>query len=191
LLYNKEVSIVSLLVLKNLMSSILNLHTRKFGTVGEILVSKIIKDLEDSDHLSYDRKLKNEKCEIKVSRAFEKAISITEENICEVMMQDNLSKMIKDQNKTKQKWDCNIQQIKLKCFDILWYGIFFEDMIYIFEILSEDIIKDPNIQYSNKQHRGNTGEGQFHLKNSNIEYHINKYLHTKMDYNKLWELLNE
>ena len=101
MLYNKEVSIVSLLVLKNLMSSIRNLHTRKFGTVGEILVSKIIKDLEDSDHLSYDRKLKNKKCEIKVSRAFQKAISITEENICEVMMQDNLSKMIKDQNKTK------------------------------------------------------------------------------------------
>ena len=44
---------------------------------------------------------------------------------------------------------------------------------------------------SDKQHRGNTGEGQFHLKNSNIQYHINKYLYTKMDYNKLWELLNE
>jgi len=62
-------------------------------------------------------------------------------------------------------------------------------MIYVFEIPSETISKDPNIQYSDKQHRGNSGEGQFHLKNSNIQHHIDNYLYTKMDYAKLWELL--
>ena len=177
--------------MKNLVSSICNLNTRKFGDVGEILMTKIIKGLEKSDDLSYDKKLKNKKGEIKVSRAFTRAKPITEENICEVLMQDNSVRLIEDKNKLKEKWDCNIQQVKPGCFDILWYGIFLKDAIYIFEIPSESITKDPNIQYSNKQHRGNTGEGQFHLKDSNIQYHINKYLYIKMDYNKLWALLNE
>jgi len=177
--------------MNNLVSSICNLNTRKFGDVGEILMSKIIKGLEKSDDLSYDKKLKNKKGEIKVSRAFTRASPITEKNICEVLMQDNSVRLIEDKNKLEEKWDCNIQQVKPGCFDILWYGIFLKDAIYIFEIPSESITKDLNIQYSNKQHRGNTGEGQFHLKNSNVQYHINKYLYTKMDYNKLWDLLNE
>lgn len=177
--------------MKNLVSSICNLNTRKFGDVGEILMTKMIKGLEKSDDLSYDKKLKNKKVEIKVSRAFTKADPITEENICEVLMQDNSVRLIEDKNKLEQRWDCNIQQVKTDCFDILYYGIFFKDMIYVFKIPSETISKDPNIQYSDKQHRGNRGEGQFHLKNSNIQYHINKYLYAKMDYNKLWDLLNE
>jgi len=154
-------------------------------------MTKIIKGLEKSDDLSYDKKLGSKKIEVKNSRAFTKAKPITEENICEVLMQDNSVRLIEDKNKFQEKWDCNIQQIKPNCFDILLYGIFLKDAIYIFEIPSESITKDFNIQYSDKQHRGNTGEGQFHLKNSNIQYHINKYLYTKIDYNKLWKLLNE
>ena len=64
-------------------------------------------------------------------------------------------------------------------------------MIYVFEIPSEKISEDTNIQYSDKQHRGNTGEGQFHLKNANIKYHVDNYLYAKMDYEELWNLLNE
>ena len=171
--------------MNNLVSSICNLNTRKFGDVGEILMSKIIKGLEKSDDLSYDKKLGDQKGEVKVSRAFTKANPITEENICEVLMQDNSVRLIEDKNKLEQRWDCNIQQVKTGCFDILWYGVFFKDMIYVFEIPSETISKDPNIQYSDKQHRGNTGEGQFHLKNSNIQHHIDNYLYAKMDYEKL------
>ena len=175
--------------MNNLVSSICNLNTRKFGDVGEILMSKIIKGLEKSDNLSYDKKLGDQKGEVKVSRAFTRANPITEQNICEVLMQDNSVRLIEDKNKLEQRWDCNIQQVKTGCFDILWYGIFFKDMIYVFEIPSETISKDPNIQYSDKQHRGNTGEGQFHLKNSNIQHHIDNYLYAKMDYEKLWDLL--
>jgi hypothetical protein len=177
--------------MNNLVSSICNLQTRKFGDVGEILMTKIIKGLKKSDDLSYDKKLDNQKGEVKVSRAFTKRVPITEENICEVLMQDNTVRLIGDENKLEQKWDCNIQQVKTSCFDILWYGVFFKDMIYVFEIPSETISKDPNIQYSDKQHRGNTGEGQFHLKNSNIQHHIDNYLYAKIDYSKLWDLLNE
>ena len=38
--------------MENLVSSICNLNTRKFGDVGEILMSKIVKGLEKSDDLS-------------------------------------------------------------------------------------------------------------------------------------------
>ena len=177
--------------MENLVSSICNLNTRKFGDVGEILMSKIVKGLEKSDDLSYDKKFKNKKGEVKVSSAFTRASPITEENICEVLMQDNSVRLIEDKNKLEEKWDCNIQQVKPKCFDILWYGIFLKDAIYIFEIPSKTIIEDSSIQYSDKQHRGNTGEGQFHLKNTNIQYHIDNYLYAKIDYNGLWKLLNE
>ena len=43
--------------MENLVSSICNLNTRKFGDVGEILMSKIVKGLEKSDDLSYDKKV--------------------------------------------------------------------------------------------------------------------------------------
>ena len=82
--------------MNNLVSSICNLNTRKFGDVGEILMTKIIKGLEKSDNLSYDKKLGEQKGEVKVSRAFTRANPITEENICEVLMQDNSVRLIED-----------------------------------------------------------------------------------------------
>ena len=176
--------------MKRLVSSICNLNTRKFGDVGEILMNKIIKELEKSDDLSYDKKLGNEKVEIKVSRAFRRADPITESNVCKILMQDNSSRLIKNDSKQLEKWDCNIQQVKPNCFDMLLYGVFFKDMIYLFKIPSHKISEDSNIQYSNKHHRGNTGEGQFHLKNSNIQHHIDNYLYTKIDYEELWDLFN-
>ena len=91
--------------MKRLVSSICNLNTRKFGDVGEILMNKIIKELEKSDDLSYDKKLGNEKVEIKVSRAFRRADPITESNVCKILMQDNSSRLIKNDSKQLEKWD--------------------------------------------------------------------------------------
>ena len=92
--------------MNNLVTSICNLNTRKFGDVGEILMTKIIKGLEKSDDLSYDKKLGSKKGEVKVSRAFRKAEPITESNICEVLMRDNSVRLIEDNNKLSEKWDC-------------------------------------------------------------------------------------
>ena len=44
------------------------------------------------------------------------------------------------------------------------------------------IMEDTNINFSDKQHRGNVGEGQFHLNDKKIEYHIDNYLLKKMTY---------
>jgi hypothetical protein len=43
-------------------------------------------------------------------------------------------------------------------------------------------MEDTNINFSDKQHRGNVGEGQFHLNDKKIEYHIDNYLLKKMTY---------
>ena len=58
---------------------------------------------------------------------------------------------------------------KRKEFDILYYGLFFADVIEIFKINSNEIADCPG--YSDKQHRGNKGEGQFHLNQDNLAYH--------------------
>ena len=79
-------------------------------------MTKIIKGLEKSDNLSYDKKLGEQKGEVKVSRAFTRANPITEENICEILMQDNSVRLIEDKNKLQERWDCNIQQVKTGLF---------------------------------------------------------------------------
>lgn len=43
--------------------------------------------------------------------------------------------------------------------------------------------------YSDKQHRGNVGEGQFHINNKNISEH-EKYLDKKVTYEELYELFS-
>ena len=176
---------------KNIVKTIISLNTRKFGDVGETIITKIIKDLQKSDDLSYDKKLGDQRFEIKFSRALTKSEPITEKNICEALLGDNESRLISDKNKNIENWDCNIQQIKVKLFDVLYYGVFFREQIYIFKISPNQIIEDKTIKYSNKQHRGNIGEGQFHIGKKNIDYHIENFLYKKINYEELWEILNE
>ncbi len=64
------------------------------------------------------------------------------------------------------KFDMNFQQVKPACCDVfIWVGVW-RDVIRYW-VLSSDEIKQ-NKYYSTGQHRGNIGEGQIHLKDSNI-----------------------
>ncbi len=45
--------------------------------------------------------------------------------------------------------------------------------------------------YSNKQHRGNIGEGQFHITNSNIKKHRKQHLKDTLSYEELYKLLEQ
>lgn len=72
----------------------------------------------------------------------------------------------------QHEFDCNIQQIKRAEFDILYYGLFFSDCIQIFRLESTEIKENQNggrIYYSDFQHKGNIGEGQFHNSTSPLE----------------------
>jgi len=84
-------------------------------------------------------------------------------------------------------FDCNIQQVKKVEFDVLYYGLFFADCVKIFRIMSEQI--GSQIFYSDKQHKGNVGEGQFHINGDTFQIHLDNYLYQTLTYEELYELL--
>ena len=45
------------------------------------------------------------------------------------------------------------------------------------------------IYYSDFQHKGNVGEGQFHINRSTLQIHLDDYLHKGLTYDELLQLL--
>jgi len=60
----------------------------------------------------------------------------------------------------------NFQQIKPACADVFIWVAVWRDAIKYWVIASKDV--EGNKYYSKGQHRGNTGEGQLHIKDDNI-----------------------
>ena len=95
-------------------------------------------------------------------------------------------------NWNSHKFDCNIQQVKRREFDVLYYGLFFSDCIQIFRINRSEIktcAEGGDIGYADKQHKGNKGEGQFHITEKNLQVHLEKYFHKTLTYDELFQLL--
>ena len=172
--------------IKSLRDRIFSLKTRKFGTVNELLVERIVEEfglvVEEAKDTSYDRKIDNLKDEIKGSRVLlESKLKFSKDNIIECIMNHEVHRMVKfDEAKTKT-WDSNMQQIKTNLFSTLWYSLFFEDKVLLFKIKNNTI----------KQHRKNEGEGQFHITNKNIQYHIDNYLVKILTYEEVYEKLGK
>lgn len=61
----------------------------------------------------------------------------------------------------------NFQQIKPACCDVFVWIAVWRDVIRYW-VLSSDEVKN-NCYYSSGQHRGNVGEGQLWLKDTNID----------------------
>ena len=174
-----------------LKKSLCSLPTRRFGEFVEIITGKLY-SLEKSKDSSYDREQKNKKIEIKGSRVFfNKSENLNEQNVLRVLNEDNSSFLIKDKLKDRNIWNCNIQQIKTDYFDLLYYSLFFDDKVYFFQISGDNIKSDKGISYSNKQQRGNEGEGQFHIDSKNIDYHIHNYYFKSMTYKEVINLLQD
>ena len=127
--------------------------------------------------------------EVKFSRALKSnEVTIKTDNIIQSIIEaSDLNRMFESNNTNKVPFDCNIQQIKKTEFDVLYYGIFFSDLVEIFRIESHKI--DSSIFYSNKQHKGNTGEGQFHINNQSIEIHRSRYAYKSIKYQDIINIL--
>lgn len=163
------------------------LSPRRFGTIAEIMVDRLF-NLAPSNTLKYDRKNNDKRIEIKFSRALKKEEKLQNNNLIAICKNASINnRMISAEEASISLFDCNIQQIKPIEFDVLYYGIFFEDAIEIYQINSSNILLLKN--YSTKQYRGNEGEGQFHLNSSNIEEHRKKYLIKTLTYEQLYRLL--
>ena len=178
-------------VIEEFRDGIFALRTRRFGTVAEIMIKRLFK-LDESGSLAFDKRDRNSgaRVEVKFSTVMkENDDKIRDNNVIDQCKKANLANRAMLSSETGQySFDCNIQQVKRREFDILYYGLFFADQIEIYKMNSDEILNCPG--YSDKQHRGNEGEGQFHLNESNIEYHRSHFLVRVLTYAELFRLLN-
>lgn len=180
---------------KKLRDGIFSLRTRRFGSVAEFMIKRMEKcgKSQNQFHDLYDD-VKLRRIEVKFSVVQKKANTpISESTVLQCIEEaTSAERMIAFSEWEKYPFDCNIQQIKRVEFDVLYYGLFFSDCIQIFRIESGQI-KENNrggkIHYSDFQHKGNEGEGQFHINSDTFRIHLNNYLYQTLTYDQLYTLL--
>ncbi len=170
-----------------------SLQTRRFGTSVEVL-SDIFGDFDEPKSIHHDRTnpVNENRVEVKGSKVLENnGQPITRSNLIQQCLDnDPESRPIAFEERENKNWDCNIQQIKRVEFEELYYVLFFRDKVCVFCINSDEIAGG-GINYSDKQHKGNEGEGQFHITNKNINYHLENYLFAEYSYEAWMQLLEE
>jgi hypothetical protein len=172
-----------------LRDGIFALNTRRFGTVAEIMVKKL-KGLGKSQNQWHDLfdNASDKRIEVKFSRVGQNLEKLTEDNLLEcILKEQGTDRRVQFANWAEHKFLCNIQQVKKSEFDGLYYGMFFDDCIKIFYIEPKDI--NAEIGYGDKQHKGNTGEGQFHITEKTLQAHLDRHLVTTLSYEEVLNLL--
>ncbi len=133
--------------------------------------------------------VENKRVEVKFSVVTKKSqIPVTENTVLQAIEAAISEKRMVDFDEwANVTFDSNIQQIKRKQFDVLYYGLFFYDVVLVFRITNTNIGHE--IRYSDRQHFGNEGEGQFHINNRTMQYHLDNFLYKKLTYAELLALL--
>ena len=180
---------------EKLRDGIFALRTRRFGSVAEFMVKRMEKcgKAQNQFHDLYDD-IKYKKIEVKFSIVQKKAKTpISEETVLQCIEEaTSEERMVAFTVWEHHKFDCNIQQVKRPEFDVLYYGLFFSDCIKIFRIESSQIYEKKLgglIHYSDRQHKGNKGEGQFHINQDTLQIHLDNYLYQTLAYDQLYKLL--
>ncbi len=151
---------------------LISLPHRRFGTVCQILIKKLYKLLGPQNNF-HDLTMPStqQRVEVKFSVVRRQhGEPITEENVLKALSEPNRNSILGYASLGGEKFECNINQVKPAEFDCLYYGLIFDDCIMIFMIQSGEIVKE--MGYSDKQHKGNQGEGQFHINNRNLDWHL-------------------
>lgn len=176
--------------LKTFRDNLFQMNTRRFGKVMEVAVSRLTSS-EFSHNVYHDLDTnKGTRIEVKFSRVEKQhPQAITENNVLDVIQREGLYvRMFQFEEWHYQKFNCNIQQLKRDEFDILIYGLLFADRVLVFMATPEAI--GENMKYSDRQHKGNKGEGQFHITPSTLQYHIDNHLLATLSYYDLLKLLS-
>jgi len=175
--------------IKEFRDGIFALRTRRFGTVAEIMI-KHLYHMSESHNLAFDKYSETkERVEIKFSTVMKKNDDkIRDTNVIDQCKKANLANRAMESSDVDNgiAFDCNIQQVKPNEFEVLYYGLFFADCVEIYKMTKDQVLNCPG--YSNKQHRGNEGEGQFHMNQDSIGIHRKNYLQKKVSYEELYEL---
>jgi hypothetical protein len=176
---------------KEFRDGIFALRTRRFGTVAELMIEALFRFHRSRNqfHDRYDA-VENKRIEIKFSTVMkENDARITGENLIAQCKNANVgNRALNSTDMLKYPFDCNIQQVKRAEFDVLYYGLFFADRVAIFRMASSDVFSCPG--YSDFQHKGNEGEGQFHLNQKTIGWHLENKLVQWLTYEELYELFS-
>lgn len=134
-----------------------DLSSKKFGSVwAEKHIKTVVPNLIISTTSDFDFLLppENIRIEVKASRVTD---SKSNKSFAEKSLLFSADK----------KYDMNFQQIKPRLCDVfIWIGIW-RDLIQYWVLSSYEVEHDSN--YSDKQHKGNVGEGQLHIKPRNIK----------------------
>lgn len=180
---------------EKLRDGIFALRTRRFGSVAECMVKGLLKYSKGRSlfHDLYDDQL-NHRIEVKFSVVQKKSeTTITEETVLRCIEESVAeNRMVAFSEWKQNKFDCNIQQVKRAEFDVLYYGLFFSDCVKIFRIEGPEIkenSKGGQIYYSDRQHKGNVGEGQFHINSQTLQIHLDHYLYKTLSFGELYDLL--
>lgn len=175
-----------------LRDGIFALRTRRLGTVGEVLIKRMAKlgKAQSQFHDLYDGVL-SQRVEVKFSVVQRKSkIPVTENTVLQAIEgATSERRMVNFKDWKSTEFDCNIQQVKRQEFEMLYYGLFFADCVIIFRIATDEI--GPQIQYSDFQHKGNIGEGQFHINRRTFQYHLDHYAYRTLQYDFLLSLLTD
>lgn len=175
-----------------LRDGIFALNTRRFGTVAEVLVKRLL-NLGKGRNLFHD--LYDDAANLRIEVKFSVARKQCETPVNEATVLQCIAEARSEERMMAladwetADFDCNIQQIKRTEFDVLYYGIFFSDCVVVFRINSADI--GSQIQYSDLQHKGNVGEGQFHINRRTMKTHLDSYLYNTLTYDVLLQLLTD
>jgi hypothetical protein len=177
--------------LQEFRDGIFALRTRRFGTVAELMIESLYHFMGSHNqfHDRYDE-VSKKRIEIKFSTVMKaNEARIRKDNLIEQCIKANLANRSLNSNDIYDyEFDCNIQQVKRAEFDVLYYGLFFADRIAIFKMSSYEVLSCPG--YSDFQHKGNEGEGQFHLNNASIDWHFQNHFVQWLTYEELHQLLS-
>lgn len=173
-----------------LRDGIFALQTRRFGRVAEHML-QTLEELGAARGRFHDlfSELDQHRIEVKVSRVLAKnELPIEPGTLLAAIGGARVEhRMISTAEASASHWDCNIQQVKVAEFEVLYYGLFFSDEVTLFRVETADVASLPG--YSNVQHKGNVGEGQFHIKPSNLPWHRENRLHASITYEELLDSL--
>jgi hypothetical protein len=181
---------ISMMEEEHFRNNLILLEGKNFGKIFEIIVSRLA-NLEKAGDASHDWycSLSSSRIEVKAIRAFFSHEKMNDGNLIEMLLEGSKSKkLVNDKRKKIDQWNGGVCQIKLNCFEFLYYCAVFYDKIYFFITTPEKISNDKKICFSKKQHR-NGNMGQFHLTPQNIDHHIENYLYKQLTYKQLISIL--
>lgn len=172
-----------------LQRGVFRLKTRRLGTLAEILIAKFITATPPTSLYHDLTGPSGERVEVKFATVLQKEHrKINASNVlCIVMDDEEVDRAVGFANWQHRDFDCNIQQVKCADFDVLWYGLFFKDGAAIFRASSHDVHHLP--AFCQKQHKGNRGEGQFHINNKNLHIHLQHNLVAFLTYHQVFDIL--